>query len=129
MLSILKIEKSLKRQSNKADNVATICFCRYEHWSIIIPIESISSFQYQNSDISFLLYISAIFIAGTNSKPQNWDWTSGSYYGASQDYGWGGNDVSSYSNSVPSYSAGQWSQYQPGEDWNTQQAPTCKKLT
>ena len=87
-----------------------------------------SSFQYQNSDISFLLYISAIFIAGTNSKPQNWDWTSGSYYGASQDYGWGGNDVPSYSNSVPSYSTGQWSQYQPGEDWNTQQAPTCKKL-
>ena len=64
----------------------------------------------------------------TYSKPQNWDWTSGSYYGASQDYGWGGNDVSSYSNSMPSYSAGQWSQYQPGEDWNTQQAPTCKKL-
>ena len=69
-----------------------------------------------------------MLIAGAHSKPQNWDWTSGSYYGASPDYRWGGNDVSSYSNSMPSYSTGQWSQYQPGEDWNTQQAPTCKKL-
>ena len=53
-----------------------------------------------------------------------------SAYGASPDYGWGGNDVSGYSNSVPSYPPRQqWPQYQPGEDWSTLQAPTCKDLS
>ena len=69
------------------------------------------------------------------SKPQNYGWAGfrrvqeSSAYGGSPDYGWGGNDLSGYSNSIPSYSTGQqWSQYQPGENWTALPAPNCKDL-